>query len=193
MKITVIGCGRWGTFIAWYLNKIGHDVTLYGKENSTHFKQLVSERKNSYLTLSDSMKLSSTLEKVLEADIIVISINSQGLRALMQELSPYNLKDKTFILCMKGIEIETGKRLSVVVRENMDKSNKIAVWIGPGHVEEFVKGVPNCMVIDSLDHHVKELLIKNFSSELIRFYYGKDLEMKLVQLVKMLLVSLLAF
>lgn len=175
MKITVIGCGRWGTFIAWYLNKIGHDVTLYGKENSTHFKQLVSERKNSYLTLSDSMKLSSTLEKVLEADIIVISINSQGLRALMQELSPYNLKDKTFILCMKGIEIETGKRLSVVVRENMDKSNKIAVWIGPGHVEEFVKGVPNCMVIDSLDHHVKELLIKNFSSELIRFYYGKDL------------------
>lgn len=175
MKITVIGCGRWGTFIAWYLNKIGHDVTLYGKENSTHFKQLVSERKNSYLTLSDSMKLSSTLEKVLEADIIVISINSQGLRAFMQELSPYNLKDKTFILCMKGIEIETGKRLSVVVRENMDKSNKIAVWIGPGHVEEFVKGVPNCMVIDSLDHHVKELLIKNFSSELIRFYYGKDL------------------
>ena len=30
MKITVIGCGRWGSFIAWYLDKVGHSVSLYG-------------------------------------------------------------------------------------------------------------------------------------------------------------------
>ena len=29
MNITVIGCGRWGTFIAWYLDSIGHNVKLY--------------------------------------------------------------------------------------------------------------------------------------------------------------------
>ena len=39
--------------------------------------------------------------------------------------------------------------LSEVVGELVDSSNKVAVWIGPGHVEEFTKGVPNCMVIDS--------------------------------------------
>ena len=32
MKISVLGCGRWGTFIAWYLDKIGHQITLYGRE-----------------------------------------------------------------------------------------------------------------------------------------------------------------
>ena len=31
MKITVIGCGRWGSFIAWYLDKAGHSVSLYGR------------------------------------------------------------------------------------------------------------------------------------------------------------------
>ena len=31
MKAMVIGCGRWGSFIAWYLRKIGHEVTLYGR------------------------------------------------------------------------------------------------------------------------------------------------------------------
>ena len=36
MKATVIGCGRWGSFIAWYLRKIGHEVTLYGREGSRH-------------------------------------------------------------------------------------------------------------------------------------------------------------
>ncbi len=34
MKISVLGCGRWGTFIAWYLEEIGHQVTLYGRESS---------------------------------------------------------------------------------------------------------------------------------------------------------------
>ena len=29
MRIGVIGCGRWGSFIAWYLDKIGNDVTLF--------------------------------------------------------------------------------------------------------------------------------------------------------------------
>ena len=61
---------------------------------------------------------------------------------------------------MKGIEITTGKRLSEVVEEFVDESCKVAVWIGPGHVEEFVKGVPNCMVIDSKDNDVKEKLVK---------------------------------
>ncbi|MCQ2457025.1 MAG: glycerol-3-phosphate dehydrogenase, partial [Clostridia bacterium] len=32
MKITVIGCGRWGSLITWYLDRTGHDVTLYGRE-----------------------------------------------------------------------------------------------------------------------------------------------------------------
>lgn len=30
MNIFVIGCGRWGSLITWYLDHIGHHVTLYG-------------------------------------------------------------------------------------------------------------------------------------------------------------------
>ena len=76
---------------------------------------------------------------------------------------------------MKGIEIGTGRRLSEIASQGLDASNKIAVWIGPGHVQEFYKGVPNCMVIDSLDEELKSYLVAQFSSELIRFYYGADL------------------
>jgi glycerol-3-phosphate dehydrogenase (NAD(P)+) len=76
---------------------------------------------------------------------------------------------------MKGIEISTGLRLSQIVTSNMDASNSVAVWLGPGHVQEFCNDIPNCMVIDSDNEKVKELLVKEFSSELIRFYYGQDL------------------
>ena len=71
--------------------------------------------------------------------------------------------------------ISTGKRLSEVTKECVHESNKVAVWIGPGHVQEFYAGVPNCMVIDSADSATKKRLVSEFSSDLIRFYYGEDL------------------
>ena len=174
-NITVIGCGRWGSFIAYYLDKIGKNVTLYGKKDSSDFVRFKETRTNGKVVLQDSLKLEDNISKALENDVIVISINSQGLRDLMKEIMDYKVKNKVFILCMKGIEISTGKRLSEVVNEIAGPLNKVAVWIGPGHVEEFVKGVPNCMVIDSNDSELKEQLVKEFSSNLIRFYYGSDL------------------
>jgi glycerol-3-phosphate dehydrogenase (NAD(P)+) len=175
MKITVIGCGRWGSFIAWYLDKIKHDVGLYGREESPHMKAFLTSRSNGLLMLPDSVRLTTTLDDIHQSEIIVISINSQGLTKLMQELKKYELRNKIFILCMKGIDISSGKRLSEIATENTDASNAVAVWIGPGHVQEFYKGNPNCMVIDSSNEAVKEKLVNSFSSELIRFYYGKDL------------------
>ena len=176
MKICVIGCGRWGSLITWYLSeKRGFDVTLYGRDGSETMQRFIKERRNDLLTLPESVTLSTDISCLLSAEVIVISVNSQGLSTLMSELEPLNLKNKIFVLCMKGIEISTGRRLSEVVTESTDATNKVAVWLGPGHVQEFYAGIPNCMVIDSEDDGVKRLLVNSFSSELIRFYYGEDL------------------
>lgn len=174
-KIFVIGPGRWGTFIAWYLDKIGHEVTLYGRESSANMKELMETRKNKYLEISDSLKLTTTYEGINEADYIIISVGSQKLSDVVNTITENGVKNKTIILCMKGIEIETGRRLSQVASNGLDVSNEVAVWLGPGHVQEFYRGVPNCMVIDSTNDTVKDEVIKEFSSDLIRFYYGTDL------------------
>ena len=43
MKITVIGCGRWGSLITWYLaEKRGQEVTLYGRETSMHMQRFLA-------------------------------------------------------------------------------------------------------------------------------------------------------
>ena len=176
MKICVIGCGRWGSLITRYLSeKRGFDVTLYGRDGSETMQRFIKERRNDLLTLPESVTLSTDISCLLSAEVIVISVNSQGLSALMSELDPLKLKNKIFVLCMKGIEISTGRRLSEIVTESTDATNKVAVWLGPGHVQEFYAGIPNCMVIDSEDEEVKRLLVDSFSSELIRFYYGEDL------------------
>ncbi len=175
MKILTIGPGRWGTFIASYLCSIGNEVSLYGREGSENFSTLLNTRQNNYQTIDKNLLLTDDISAARDAEVIVISINSQGLRGLIQSLEPLGLKNKMFVLCMKGIEIETGKRLSEIVSENVDESCSVAVWLGPGHVEDFCKGLPNCMVIDSDDQKTKSILVESFSSDLIRFYYGTDL------------------
>ncbi len=174
-KIFVLGCGRWGSFIGWYLDSIGHNVKLYGRENSKNIKRFMETRSNDYITLPESITLTTDLEDIKDAEYVVVSVNSQSLSDVLAEVNKLGIKDKTFILCMKGIEIETGKRLSQIAEENFDESNKIAVWLGPGHVQEFYRGVPNCMVIDSKDDSVINDIIESISSNLIRFYYGTDL------------------
>ena len=175
MKITVIGCGRWGSLIAWYLDSINNMVTLYGRSSSKHMQRFMLDRKNDVLELPESIQLTNDLDSVKDADLIVVSVNSQGFQALMDELQVFQLKNKIFILCMKGIEITTGRRLSQVAKDNLDSTNKVAVWLGPGHVQELYRGIPNCMVIDSDDEETKKMLVDQLSSELIRFYYGQDL------------------
>lgn len=177
MKISVLGCGRWGSCIAWYLDKIGNDVLSCGLEDAPEFIRLYNTHKNDYLTYPSSIEVSSDLEYALNrAEIIVISISSQYLRSYMQDISQYPLDGKTIVLCMKGVEVTTGKRLSEVVGEFVDESKTpIAVWVGPGHPQDYVRGIPNCMIIDSNNEYVKEKLVNDFSSQLIRFYIGTDL------------------
>jgi glycerol-3-phosphate dehydrogenase (NAD(P)+) len=176
MRICVAGCGRWGSLITWYLaEKKNMPVTLYGRPESEHIQRFISERRNDLLVLPESVDISTDISCFEAADVIIVSISSQSLDSFLRGLEPLGLKDKIFVLCMKGIEISTGRRLSQVAKDALDPSNKVAVWIGPGHVQEFYAGIPNCMVIDSEDEQTKRLLVDSFSSELIRFYYGEDM------------------
>lgn len=176
MKITVIGAGRWGSCIAWYLDKVGEDVTLYGPADTPDMIAFTNTRTNGIITLGENVKLEYSLAEAMKSDYIVISIGSQGLRSLIDEINALgDIGEKNYILCMKGIEVESGKRLSEIVTEQSKNPCRVAVWIGPGHPQEFYSGIPNCMVIDSKSRELKDYLIENLSGDLIRFYYGEDL------------------
>lgn len=174
-EVFVIGCGRWGSFLAWYMDRIGQKVRLYGRKGSKTLSRLKETRRNDQLRLPETIALTDELKGALSAEILIISVGAQQLSAVAAELKGLGIEGKKIVLCMKGLEIEGGRRLSQIVSDTLAESNRIAVWLGPGHVQEFYKGVPNCMVIDSTDEFLKDELICLFSSDLIRFYYGTDL------------------
>ena len=178
MKFSVLGCGRWGSFISWYLSDIKkYDTCLYGRATSTNYLQLKNTRQNEYVKLNDNITLTSDLSVALNfADIVIISISAQNLREFIRNINNnYDICGKKFVLCMKGLETPSGKRLTeVCIEEGIDKNN-LAVWLGPGHIQDFTRGIPNCMTIDSYNKDLTCYLADNLASELIRFYYGNDI------------------
>ena len=177
MKFSVLGSGRWGSFIAWYLDKIGNDVTLWGKPSSEKIQQLLKTRQNDYVTLPDSINLSTDLESTIrDNDYIIISISAQGLRGLASEITKIEgYETKKYILCMKGVEKSTGARLSTILLECGFPEDNIAVWVGPGHIQAFVAEVPSVMIIDAYNKELSKFLATNLRSDLIRFYQGQDI------------------
>ena len=176
-QMSVIGCGRWGTFLAWYVANYCdiEKVLLYGMVGAPSYEELKQYRKNEYLSLSDNMEMTSDLAQTLTSDFIIISINCQNLRSLAKQLNGYDLNGKTFLLAMKGLEEPSAKILAKVFREEINQDIHIATLGGPGHVQDYLKNVPSAAVIDSYEPETQDFIIQFMQSNLIRFYYGTDL------------------
>ena len=177
MKFTLLGCGRWGSFIAWYLDKNGNKVTVWGRKGFPEIENLIKTRNNEYVTLPETIDLTTDLKKAIDAsEYIIISISSQAVRELMQSVKQISgYQDKKFILCMKGLEETSGDRLSTILIEEGVNRNNIAVWVGPGHIQSFVNGIPSVMIIDSYNSELSLFLANYLRSNLIRFYQGQDI------------------
>ena len=173
MKITVLGSGRWASFLAWYAAAGGHNTLLWGRPGSQTLAGLAAARANRYLTLPPHVELTDDIEKALAfGDVVLAAVGAQQLRSLLTGLP--GKPRGPLVLCMKGLEEGTGLRLSQVTAQCLGDI-PVAVWVGPGHPQDFVGGIPNCMVIDSGDHALTRELADALGGSLIRFYYGEDL------------------
>ena len=177
MNFTLLGCGRWGSFIAWYLNKNGNHVTVWGREGDPIVENLFSTRKNEYVEFPEEINLTTDLSFALsESEYVIISISSQGVRDLLSKVSQLDgYSENKCILCMKGIENGTGARLSTILIDAGVPKENIAVWVGPGHIQAFTQGVPSVMIIDAYNSELSEYLVKTLRTDLIRFYQGQDI------------------
>ena len=157
MKITVLGCGRWGSFHAWYADHIGHDVTLWGRPGSQHLQELLETRKNEYLSLPASISLTSDLKAALDAaDTCIISISAQQLRSFARQLKAAGFAPSLpFVLAMKGLvtAMEAHSGLTGLIVENTVVEEEggarqfDAMWIS-SLCDSTAKGKPDIELVD---------------------------------------------
>ena len=66
MKFTVLGAGRWGSFITWYLASKKIPVMEWGRPGSESFAELMNTRKNEYVTLPDSVIITQDIKEAVD-------------------------------------------------------------------------------------------------------------------------------
>jgi glycerol-3-phosphate dehydrogenase (NAD(P)+) len=177
MRIGVIGAGSWGTTLALYLNRLGHEVTLWAYE-----KELVEEihrrRENSlYLPgvhIDESLQVTVDLEEAIHGKkAVLFVVPSQFYRGVLRQAKPYLSLNQAFISATKGIETGSLMTMSQIVHQEIGRI-PYAVLSGPSFAEEVVQGFPTVVTLASQDMEMAGALQKAFASEVFRIYVHDD-------------------
>jgi glycerol-3-phosphate dehydrogenase (NAD(P)+) len=174
--LSVLGCGRWGSFILWYGSRCGMRVTGWEPPDSEPFRSLAERRSTEILDLPEDVALTTDLgEAVGGAGLLAVAVPAQRFRGVAARLSGFDLSGTDLVLCMKGLEAGTGMRLSEIASEEGVDAASVSAWVGPGHPQQLVRGVPSCMLVASADPSAAERVASVLGSDLVRFYRSRDL------------------
>ena len=175
-KISILGMGRWASCIAYILDCSKHKITMW-ERGSEGGSELFKTHKNQYLTLSEKITFTHDLKQsVQSADVVVISILSQNLQNLTEQLKRVDgYNKKCYCIAMKGIEATTGRRLSEVLIDAGIPRDNIAVWAGPGHVQALANGGVTNMLISAYNTNFAKDLATSFSSKNVAITVSYDI------------------
>jgi len=181
MKITVLGAGSWGTTLAVLLAEKKASVRLWA-HRPEFARELDASRENvRYLpgvTLPDTILIEGDIVAAVEgASIIVTAVPSQALRETLARLRGVSLSDTIIVNVAKGIELDTGKRLSEVIPEVLPEvsSSQVAVLYGPSHAEEVSDKQPTTVVAASSCLDTAEKVQEAFHTSMFRVYVNTDI------------------
>src|SRR5690348_2747948 len=114
--IAVVGAGAWGTALALAAHRAGRTVTLWGR----NVTDMAASRENAAhlpgVKLPASLRITDQIGDVLAADAILLATPAQTMREVAAHLEAI-AEDTPVVLCAKGLERGTAKRMTEVLAE----------------------------------------------------------------------------
>ncbi|MBP1933468.1 NAD(P)H-dependent glycerol-3-phosphate dehydrogenase [Ammoniphilus resinae] len=155
MRVGIVGSGSWGTALAIVLADNAHQVEIWARRSEQADEINRNHTNEEYLPgiqLPDTIKASSKLEQVVEGkEMILFVVPSHSIRQVARQVSGYIPQEALIIHAIKGLELETHKRISEILLEELPVPlhERIAVLSGPSHAEEVSKRSPTTVVVAS--------------------------------------------
>ena len=185
MRVGIIGAGSWGTALAQHLASNGVKVQLWGRDDEV-LKEIQSQKFNTkYLpdvALSESLIVSNSLEEVVSSsDVYVLSVPTIVTREICLKIRELRSSKSpaVFVSTAKGLEGNTNKRLSEIIRDVFGVDAHIFSLSGPSFALEVAKGMPTAVVLASESNQptdvVKDKIVKLFHKGTIRVYTSTDM------------------
>ncbi|MFX3673955.1 MAG: NAD(P)H-dependent glycerol-3-phosphate dehydrogenase [Paenisporosarcina sp.] len=143
-KVVILGAGSWGTALSIVLAEKGHDSLIWSHREDQAQEINQNHRNDKYLpgiVLPENLRGTSSLEDAIEhAKIIVMAVPTKGIREVCQSMKEFIKEPILFVHVSKGIEPDSLKRISEMIREELPSEmiEDIVVLSGPSHAEEVV-------------------------------------------------------
>ena len=181
MKVSVIGAGSWGTALSQAIVDNKNELLLYARSEAVRDEINNNHTNSRYLkniVLPDEVKATSDLEEAVKfADVIVIAVPTKVMRETANKINQYLDKPKYIIHVSKGLEMDTNKRMSEVIQDEIDSQNLkgVGVLSGPSHAEELVLRNPTVVAIASENNELTKVAQEIFHNKYFRIYVNKDI------------------
>jgi glycerol-3-phosphate dehydrogenase (NAD(P)+) len=177
INVAVLGGGSWGTTVA-HLCASKAPTVLWARSAETAAEVDEQHRNSRYLPqweLHPSLRATSDLAEALDrADLVVMGVPSQGFRTTLKEAAPHIRPWVPVVSLSKGLELDTGLRMSQVVHEELP-GHPVGVLSGPNLAKEIMDGAATATVLAMQDMAVAESLQELFAAERFRVYTNDDL------------------
>lgn len=178
MKVGVIGGGSWGTALARELALKNIDTTMYIRDEAQMEVFTSTSYNKKYLPnvkLPEQLKYTSDLDlAIANKNFLLLAVPTNSVRSILEKIYRKIEKDVILINVAKGIEKDTLKRISAIVKEFLP-DNKFVALSGPTHAEEVAIDFPSTIVAASEDLEAANAVQNLFMSKTLRVYTNDDL------------------
>jgi len=152
----------------------GHRVALWGRLKEEVDPILAARENKAFLP---GVKISEAIDVTLDtkaalrdAELVVLAVPSHGMRPICRQVRGHLPAAAALVHVAKGIENETGARMSEVIAEEL-KTDRVVVLSGPSHAEEVGRGVPTAVVVAGPNAALAQRV---FMNERFRIYTHDD-------------------
>ncbi len=177
MRVSVVGCGSWGTAFARLLVLQGHEPTLICRD-AAQAEAIVRHRRNPRhlfdVELPEGLGACALADADLsQADLVAIAVPSRAFAAVAAEVVPRAGGGPALLSMTKGLDPASGRRLSQIVGE-LAGADRVAVLSGPNHAEEVARDQPTASVVASENDELARMLQRELSGRTMRVYASSD-------------------
>jgi len=144
-RVTIIGNTSWGNTLGVLLSGQGATVRLWTRSEAE--AEELNQGRRSYSSTSHIG------EALNGADLAIWAVPSQKLRENVSQAKNYLTNSMLLMSAAKGLEVDSGRRMSQVLAEEIAPSlrKQICVLSGPNLAREVVQGLPAAAVIAAQD------------------------------------------
>ena len=180
-RVAIMGAGGWGTALAVVAGRAGHDVRLWSR--NPHVVEEVNARRanETYLPSHEipaGVRATSDAAAAIDAaEFVILAAPSHATRALLTSVEPAARPQMVFVSATKGLEVDTGRRVSELVAEVLGRTiprPRFVCLSGPSFAQEVAAGQPTAVVAASRDEELARAVQAALSVQNFRVYTNAD-------------------